>query len=292
MAYRDHILRCNAKDLSRFRPFVAANRALGWVSDDRAAVLARLGRPFEVRDDVVILDPALATPEERSAAMADVADALVMLGALPRVRGELYAVKTRWAGPELFRIDRAAVPFFGLKAYGVHMNGYVRTADGRFHLWIGRRAADKRIAPNKLDNVVAGGQPAGLSLRENLIKEAAEEAAIDRALAEQAICTGAITYCFEAETGLKPDTMFCYDLELPEDFVPTNTDGEISEFMLWPVEKVLETIRDTDAFKFNVNLVILDFAIRHGIITPDTEPDYEALVAGLRAPHPTAHVEN
>ena len=35
-----------------------------------------------------------------------------------------------------------------------------------------------------LDNTVAGGQPIGLSLRDNLAKEAAEEAAIPRAFAE------------------------------------------------------------------------------------------------------------
>lgn len=27
--------------------------------------------------------------------------------------------------------------------------------------------------------------------------------------------------------GLKPDVLFCYDLELPRDFVPTPLDGEV-----------------------------------------------------------------
>jgi len=128
--------------------------------------------------------------------------------------------------------------------------------------------------------------PAGLSLFDNLLKEAAEEADIPAALAGRAVPVGAITYCCAGERGLKPDTLFCYDLELSEDFVPVNTDGELTGFTLWPAEDVLASVRDTDDFKFNVNLVILDFAIRHGLLTPDTEPDYEALVLGLRQAHP------
>lgn len=30
-----------------------------------------------------------------------------------------------------------------------------------------------------------------------------------------------------SEEGLKPDVLFCYDLKLPEDFVPTPQDGEV-----------------------------------------------------------------
>ena len=48
-----------------------------------------------------------------------------------------------------------------------------------------------------------------------------------------------------------------------------------------PWERVAEIVRDTDEFKFNCNLVIIDFLIRHGLITPD-HPDYLALAAGLR----------
>ena len=84
-----------------------------------------------------------------------------------------------------------------------------------------------------------------------------------------------------AEDGLKPDVQFCYDLELPADFTPHNTDGEIAEFMLWPMAKVAAIVRDTKEFKFNCNLVIIDFLVRHGLIAPE-HPDYLEIVAGLR----------
>ena len=93
---------------------------------------------------------------------------------------------------------------------------------------------------------------------------------------------GAITYLMETEDGLKPDVMFCYDLELDASFTPRNTDGEIEGFELWPIRRLAERVRDTDDFKFNVNLVVIDFLIRHGYLKPDDEPDYLALLAGLR----------
>src|SRR3546814_15669982 len=84
------------------------------------------------------------------------------------------------------RIERAACPVLGIRAWGVHMNGYVRRADG-LHLWVARRARDKPTYPGMLDNTVAGGQPIGLGLKENLIKECAEEAGIPAALAARAV---------------------------------------------------------------------------------------------------------
>ena len=56
-------------------------------------------------------------------------------------------------------------------------------------------------------------------------------------------------------------------------------------FELLPVAEVMARVRDTDDFKINCNLVIIDFLIRHGFIGPD-EPDYLDLIQGLRSPLP------
>ena len=37
-------------------------------------------------------------------------------------------------------------------------------------------------------------------------------------------------------------------------------------FELWPIEQVMQTVRDTDRFKFNVNLVLIDLFERQGMI--------------------------
>ena len=92
---------------------------------------------------------------------------------------------------------------------------------------------------------------------------------------------GAITYTMENETGLKPDMMFCWDLALPAGFQPSCEDGEVAEFRLLPVEEVMEIVETTDDFKFNCNLVIFDFCIRHGVLPPE-HSDYETILKGLR----------
>jgi len=62
----------------------------------------------------------------------------------------------------------------------------------------------------------------------------------------------------------KRDVLFCYDLKLPEDFVPNNEDGEVDSFRLIPVPHAANIIRRTEFFKPNCNLVIIDFLFRHG----------------------------
>jgi hypothetical protein len=281
MAYLDHVATCNAHDMSRFRPFLIDGVRVGWVRHDIARLLAGFPNLLQVSAESIALRPSLATPEARAAALDEIGRTLNRNHGTPALRGERYRVAARWGDPVLTTIDRGMVSLFGVRAVGIHVNGLVQRPDG-LHLWVGRRAANKPVAPNKLDNLVAGGQPAGLGLKENLLKEAAEEADISADLASTARPAGMVSYCMEDEWGLKPDVMFCYDLDLPEDFVPHNTDGELAGFMLWPIADVARQVRDTDEFKFNVNLVIIDLMVRNGLIDPDSEPDYVEIVRGLR----------
>lgn len=279
MSFLDHIAACNSHDVAKFRPFVADGTQLGWVRHDVARLLADFPDVVAVGDRAVSLLPD--GPERRSAAIDALCAELHGRHGTPGLKGERYAVASRWGEPAAMTIDRGVVSLFGVRAYGVHVNGFVRGADD-LRLWIGRRAADKAVAPGKLDNMIAGGQPAHLSLMDNLVKEAAEEADIAEPLARTARPVGAVGYCLEDEWGLKPDVMFCFDLELPEAVTPRNTDGEIQDFRLMDVADVAALVRDTDAFKYNVPLVIMDFLIRHGWLRPDDEPDYLAIVRGLR----------
>ncbi len=143
----------------------------------------------------------------------------------------------------------------------------MRRADGP-HLWVARRAATKALDPGKLDHVTAGGVPAGLSPFETLVKEAEEEAAIPPALARQARKVGCLGYAMDRPEGLRRDRIHCYDLDLPEAFVPRAADGEVESFALWPLPRAFATVRDTDDFKFNVNLVLIDLFLRQGLFAP------------------------
>ena len=281
MDYLDHIRRCNSHDPASFRPFDIAGQQVGSLRADWLARLAAFPEVFEAADDRLTLNASLADPGRRTAAVRDLLARMHAAGDLPAPRGEDYAVVAAWGDPPLMRLDRAYVSAFGARAFGLHVNGFQRDGE-RIRLWIGKRAADRQVEPGKLDNLVAGGQPAGLSLSANLLKEAREEADIPEALAARARPVGAITYCMEGKLGLKPDTWFLYDLELPADFRPRNTDGEIADFRLMELEEVAERLRSGFDFKFNVALVLIDFLIRHGHLTPENTPDYLDLVSGLR----------
>jgi len=256
---------------------VAGDQRIGLLRRDNAAALARFPRVFAVEPARVRL-VAHGDVDAVSKSVDEVVEELVVERHVPKWRNETFDVMARWGDNPIFRLDRGAVPFFGVRAYGVHINGYRR--DGGLRLWIGRRAPDKRIAPDKLDNIVAGGIGNGHGIVDTLYKEADEEGGIPPDLVRQAVPVGAVSYRMATELGIRDDVLFVYDLELPSDFVPKNGDGEIIRFDLMPALDVVERVRRTDDFKFNVNLVILDFAIRHGLIAID-DPEYVDVATGL-----------
>jgi 8-oxo-dGTP pyrophosphatase MutT (NUDIX family) len=282
MSFLDHIDANNQHDPERYRPFTVDGARLGRVRAEISEACRRWPEIFEVGPEgTLALSSDLAGFEARTRAIADVLPALVEQGLLSRIKGEPYGVTATTPERACFVIDRAAAAVFGVRTFGQHLNGYV-CRDGQLHMWIARRALDRINFPGKLDNLTAGGVPYGITLKANLTKECKEEASIPAQWAERAKPVGAVTYLKDSDWGLKPDTLYCYDLELPAGFEPQGLDGEADSFRLLPIEEVAALVDETDEFKPNVNLVIIDFLIRHGYLGPE-RADYLALVQGLRA---------
>lgn len=194
-------------------------------------------------------------------------------------RNERYAVSEKYGSNTLFLIERSALSYLGITGYGVHINGYVRKADG-LYMWVAKRSANKPTSPGKLDQIAAGGLPYNVSVWDNVIKECEEEASIPKTLAQQSQPVSAISYWYDLTLGMRPDIIFNYDLCLPEDFVPQVNDDEVESFECYPMTELLEVIANTRQFKFNSAVVVIDFAIRHGLITPKNS-DYVALQQGM-----------
>lgn len=281
MSFLDHIRACNAHDLSGFRRFELDGQPVGWIRHALAEDLAAALPGFIATPQRLTMAPEIAGFAARSALLDRAARRLVEQGVISPLRGEHYPVGTGWGVPPLAQLDRAAVAVFGTESYGLHVNGFVRGADGGLSLWVATRARNRAIAPGQYDNMVAGGQPIGLSLADNLLKEAQEEAGLDAALVRRATPVGALRYCLETPEGLKRDRLFLYDLELPRDVVPVNTDGEVESFALRSLDWVAESVRETLNWKFNVTLVIIDFLIRHGYLTSENEQNYLEIIDSL-----------
>lgn len=163
-------------------------------------------------DGSITLVPSLVNKDlqTRSTAVAGVLSSLRDQGRITGWRSEMYPVQTSFYddSPSLL-LERAAAPLFGIKAYGVHINGYVIDKDGNKKVWVARRSLEKPTWPGCLDHIVAGGQPYGLSLKDNVMKECQEEAGIPRELAEKAQPVGIVSYISLQRGGLKRDVLFC-----------------------------------------------------------------------------------
>lgn len=272
------VRRWNADD---YRPLVIDQRQMGWVTHALARRLADFADVFLVSERAVVLDPRIAGFERRTAVVDQVVGELVASGHVPRRRGERFPVLRDWQELPLLALDRGAVPIFGVRGFGVHLNGFVEDSEG-LKLWVGRRALNKATAPGKLDHLVAGGQPFGLTPWQNLLKECHEEAGITPELAAGARPAGLISYRCVYTDGQRDDVLWCYDLSLPPGWQPHPLDGEVQDFHLWPIEQVIRRLRESEDFKFNVALVIIDFLIRRGLIGPD-EPGYQEICRTLRS---------
>ncbi|KAI1659860.1 NUDIX hydrolase domain-like protein [Daldinia decipiens] len=200
----------------------------------------------------------------------------------------------------LYSAERSGTGLLGIMRYGVHMTAFVKddTASYGMKILVAQRAANKSTYPNMLDNSVAGGLMTGEDPFECIIREADEEADLPESLMrERAKFIGMVTYIYitDERTGgeagqIYPETQWVYDIELPADFVPTPKDGEVAGFYTWTVEEVREKLAQ-GKFKPNCALILVDFFIRHKILTPENEPDYDEIVSRLhrKLPFPGPH---
>ena len=206
-------------------------------------------------------------------------------------RDELWPVYGR-NGELLYSVERVAMGLFGNARFGVHMSAFIRRSDADsrydFRIWVPRRAADKSTYPSMLDNTVAGGLMTNEDPFECVIREADEEASLpEHFMRNNAKETGTITYIYitderaGGEPGwIYPECQWVYDLELPADgsITPCPKDGEVESFSLRTVEEIQEQLAQ-GLWKPNCAMIMLDFFVRHGILTPENEPDYDEIRA-------------
>ncbi len=287
MSYLERIRSCNDFSTNGYLPFVVSGKLIGWAKERFVKELQIFDSVFKITAEQFGFVDGLSTAELRTKAIAPVVELLHKEGIIDSWVNETYAITNSFEDDLFFYMERAAVAYFGVRSYGVHINGLVKKPNGIF-IWIARRTKSKPFWPGKLDQIVAGGQPADIGLMENVIKESAEEANIPKHIAKTAKLVNEIHYLGKNTLkkspkdsvndmlGINSDTIFAYDLWLPEDFIPENTDGEVDEFILMSLEEMARLTDNTNEFKNNCNLVNIDLLIRHGLIN-EKHPDFDAI---------------
>ena len=281
--FQQRIQECNIglEELNDLIPLVVDGQRIGRTKRNFADQLLKWPSVFTERDGQLIMDAAYNNQEMRSSAMARILSQLRQDGVISGWRDELYPVSSSFYDEPVMLVERAAAVQLGIRAYGVHVNGFVRKGAEIF-LWVARRSLTKPTWPGKLDHIAAGGQPYGISVMDNVIKECEEEAGIPFELAKMARSCGVVSYATIDERGLKPDVLFVFDLELPSDFLPKPNDGEVESFTLFSLPEVARLIATTTEFKTNCSLVLIDFMIRHGHCLKPDDLGYLSIVQSLK----------
>ncbi|MBP3194371.1 MAG: DUF4743 domain-containing protein [Cardiobacteriaceae bacterium] len=285
MSLKKIFIEANNADPADFLPLFVDNEKVGIIALENREMLADYGFILEKKSNSgqeCFVWQAKKTEQENSAFISEITAKMHSDGIITGWRDELYPLSKNYLSPPKALIERAAVPLFGATGFGIHLNGLVR-ADDEIYMWLGKRSLNKQTSPGKWDQIAAGGLPYGISAFENMQKECAEEAGISTELSRNAYSVGICNYFRRIKLGIRADQMFIYDLWLDENFVPQNIDGEVEKFELRPLRQIIEELRkNTEEIKYNSAIVIVDCALRHGIIPPE-DAEYAELCAARYA---------
>ena len=200
---------------------------------------------------------AMLNPLELSARLSILAQRMRQAGFIQGWRNEEFA----WLdqnGHEYFRLERAAFRTLGFRSMASHINGYTKAGN----LWLGRRSENKATDPGRLDNLASGGIAADETPLMNARRELWEEAGVPPQIAAAISPVGRIHMRRPIPgRGFHDEQLFIYDLELSENFIPTNHDGEVSGFIEISITEAAARIL-ADEFTSDAAFVTADFILR------------------------------
>ena len=141
MSFLDHLADCNRHNIKNFLPLTHRDRRVGWVKRNLVGYFSSFPNAVRCYSTTIETNPALNTPDLLTGSMAEVGVTLTAAGLTNPWRNEPYAVGTRF-GECLFELERAVIPAFGVRGYGLHLTGFVRKG-GQISIWVPRRTADR-----------------------------------------------------------------------------------------------------------------------------------------------------
>jgi ADP-ribose pyrophosphatase YjhB (NUDIX family) len=152
----------------------------------------------------------------------------------PEPFGPLNSVIPPW-----FCVERAGFRHLGMKSHAVHIHGFCPNGD----LWCGRRANNKATDPGLLDNLAAGGIPAGETHEATSMRELQEEAGLTRPGPAHLHWAGEVRAQRQEPQGWHDEHLWVANLVMDDHEVPCNQNGEVQSFLRLSPPEVLQRMQ-------------------------------------------------
>ncbi|KAI5455755.1 hypothetical protein BGZ63DRAFT_429633 [Mariannaea sp. PMI_226] len=198
-------------------------------------------------------------------------------------------------GKHVLDMDRSGLDTFGVTSFSAHMIGFVNDGNG-IKYWVPKRSSTKPTVPNKLDSTVAGVIRSDEKPFDCIVRKTVAETSVPAEYVKaNTISCGAISYQMSITStgnpGCQHITSYLYEMEFKEGVVPRPENDEVDAFTLMTREDIMIALTNGD-FVANRAMVWLAHFIRHGILTPENEPDFLKINQGLNKEHDMFIVED
>ncbi|KAK3896488.1 hypothetical protein C8A05DRAFT_20542 [Staphylotrichum tortipilum] len=236
------------------------------------------------------------TFEERTQVMRDMLSRAVKEGA-PTSPRKFYNEALRVVsskGKHVLDMDRSGLDPFGCVSFSAHLIGFVKDGNDTKY-WVPTRSAKKPTVPNKLHSTVAGVIRSAEQPVDCMVRKIAAEASIPKeyTMANLTAC-GTISYQMSitsaGEPGCQHIVSYLYEMEFGKDTVPRPGSDEVETFTLMTLDDVKVALMEGE-FVANRAMVWLAYFIRHGVVTPENEPDFIEICQRLHRKHDLFIVE-
>ena len=154
-------------------------------------------------------------------------------------------------------VPRNLMTLFGFPQYGIHCNAWSKKKMS-FLMHFSVRSKKLSYFPGLHDNLIAGGQPIGISILKNFQKEAVEEAGLKKINFKKILKGRTTKYSHEHQKKIHSGIIFTYHYEVSEKKKFINTDGEVDHFISYDISNIYK-ILESKILKPNCIIPIADF---------------------------------
>ena len=172
----------------------------------------------------------------------------------------IFKKNQKFEKEQIYKIPRIMLNILGLPAYGVHCNGW-KAENNNIFFYLSKRSKKLKTFPGLYDNLIGGGQPYNLSLKENLMKEGFEEVGLKKSVINKAELKSFNHYIHDNNDSLNSSIIATFDLELDRSFKFNGKDDEVEKVEKFETSEIFELLQDSK-LKPNCLIPIIDFLLR------------------------------